>query len=225
MCGRYSFSQHPEKTIPIFKVQESTDFYPRYNIAPSQTAPVIINVDGTRVLDLYRWGLIPSWAKDRKIGYKMINARCETVGDKPAYRGLVNKRKCVVLADGFYEWKKEKDEKSKTPMRIFLKSEEPMAFAGLWDEWRDAEGQLLRSYTILTTSANPLLNEIHDRMPVIIRPEMMDSWLDPGVDIKEMEEVFEPYPDQEMAYYPVSKLVNSPRNDGPECWERVGERC
>lgn len=104
-----------------------------------------------------------------------------------------------------------------------MKSEEPYAFAGLWDEWRDAEGRPLRSYTILTTSANPLIKKVHDRMPVILRPEGIDLWLDPDVDLKEMKEVFEPYPDQEMGYYPVSTFVNSPRNDGPMCWERVGE--
>jgi len=196
---------------------------PSYNISPSQLAPVIVNVDGTRVLDLYRWGLIPSWAKDMKIGNKMINARCETVGEKPSFRRLVNKRRCLVPADGFYEWKKSEDGESKIPMRIMMKSEVPFAFAGLWDEWRNAEGQPLRSYTILTTSANPLLKKVHDRMPVILRPEGIDPWLDPGVDLKEMKEVFEPYSEEEMGYYSVSTFVNSPRNDTPECWERVGE--
>ncbi len=181
---------------------------PRYNIAPSQVAPVIVNIDGTRVLDLYRWGLIPSWSKDMKIGNKMINARCETVGEKPSFRRLVNKRRCLVLADGFYEWQKSEDGKSKTPIRIMMKSEEPFTFAGLWDEWRDAEGRPLRSYTILTTWANPLLKKVHDRMPVILRPEGIDPWLDKKIELHEMTRIFDTYPEQEMEYYPVSTFVN-----------------
>jgi len=158
-----------------------------------------------------------------KVDYKMINARCETVGEKPSFRRLVNKRRCLVPADGLYEWQKSEDGKSKTPMRIMMKSEAPFAFAGLWDEWQDAGGRPLRSYTILTTSANPLLKNVHDRMPVILRPEAVDPWLDDKIDLGEMTRVFDPYPEEEMAYYPVSKIVNSPKNDGPECWERVGE--
>ncbi len=223
MCGRYSFFLNPESAFKFFKVNEEADFAPRYNIAPSQQAPIILNFDGTRVLDLYRWGLIPSWAKDMKMGYKMINARSETVEEKPSYRRLVNKRRCIVPSSNFFEWRKSEDQKRKTPMRIFLKSEAPMAFAGLWDEWRDAEGQPLRSYTILTTTANPLLKEVHDRMPVILRPELIDAWLDPGVKLEEMKGAFESYPEKEMAFYPVSKVVNSPKNDNAECLARVGE--
>ncbi len=231
MCGRYSQTKSLKTILSLFGVSSSSLRHgsdepayppaPRYNIAPSQLAPVILNVDGTRVLDLYRWGLIPSWAKDMKIGNKMINARCETVDEKPSFRRLVNKRRCIVPADSFYEWKKSEDGKSKTPMRIMMKSEAPFAFAGLWDEWRDAEGRPLRSYSILTTSANPLLKKVHDRIPVILRSEGIDPWLDSGVDLKEMREVFEPCSDQEMEYYPVSTFVNSPRNDGPACWERA----
>ncbi len=223
MCGRYSQRQTLKKITSVFAVNEWVDFEPRYNIAPSQLAPVIVNVDGTRVLGLYWWGLVPSWAKDMKLGYKMINARCETIGEKPSYRRLVNKRRCLVPADGFYEWQKSEDGKSKTPIRIMLQSGAPFAFAGLWDEWRDAGGQPLRSYTILTTSANPLLKKVHDRMPVILRPGGIDLWLDPDVPLDEVAGEFSPYPDHEMVYYPVSTFVNNPRNDGPECWERVGE--
>jgi len=222
MCGRYS-QTHPSETVRTkFHLIECTDFGPRYNIAPSQLAPVILNVDGTRVLDLHRWGLVPSWADSLKIGYKMINARSETAAQKPAYRRLVNRRRCVVPADSFYEWRKEKDGKTKTPMRIFIKGEEPFAMAGLWDEWRDSAGQPLRSYTILTTSANARLKDVHDRMPVILRPEIIDAWLDSEVKLAELGEVFVPYPDDEVDYYPVSTLVNTPRNDSPECWARVG---
>ncbi len=231
MCGRYSQTNSLKTILSFFGVsslglghgsdQPASPAGRGYNIAPSQLAPVILNVEGTRVLDLYRWGLIPSWAKDMKIGNKMINARCETVDEKPSFRRLVNKRRCLVPADGFYEWQKSEDGKSKTPMRIMMKSEAPFAFAGLWDEWRDAEGRPLRSYTILTTWANPLLKKVHNRMPVILRPEGIDPWLDPGVPLDEVARGFFPYPDHEMVYYPVSKAVNSPQNDGPMCWERV----
>ncbi|MFQ5544192.1 MAG: SOS response-associated peptidase [Nitrospiria bacterium] len=223
MCGRYSQTEPIEKVASIFAVNEWVDFEPRYNIAPSQLAPVIVNTGGTRVLDLYRWGLIPSWAKEIKIGYKMINARCETIEEKPSYRRLVNKRRCIVPTDGFFEWQKSEDGKSKTPMRIMMESETPFVFAGLWDEWRDAEGQPLRSYTILTTEANPLLKAVHDRMPVILRPELIDGWLDTEVKLGDLDGVFDPYSEKEMTYYPVSSFVNSPGNEGARCWERVGE--
>ncbi len=221
MCGRYSQIQTQQKLSAIFAVEESADFEASYNIAPSQLAPVILNVDGTRVLNLYRWGLIPSWAKEIKMGYKIINARSETITEKPACRRLVNSRRCLVPADAVYEWQKSEDQKTKTPMRISMQSEAPFAMAGLWDEWRDAEGRPLRSYTILTTEANALLKDVHARMPVVIPPEMVDAWLDPGIALKDMAGVFDPYSDEEMAYYPVSTFVNSPVNNGPDCWERV----
>ncbi len=221
MCGRYSQIQSPQKITALFAVEEAADFEASYNIAPSQAAPVIVNTDGMRVLDLYRWGLIPSWAKDQKTAYKMINARSETITEKPSYRRLVNKGRCLVPADGFYEWQKNEDGR-KTPMRIHLKSEAPFVMAGLWDTWIDAEGVPLRSYTILTTSANARLEAVHHRMPVMIRPEMMNAWLDPGVALKDMKGVFDPSCAPEMVYYPVSEFVNSPKHDGPVCWERVG---
>jgi len=221
MCGRYSQIQKQQELCSAFAIEEAAEILPRYNIAPSQLAPVILEADGTRVLDLYKWGLIPSWAKDLKMAYKMINARCETVTEKPAYRRLVNRRRCIVPASSIYEWKKAGDGQ-KTAMRILMKDESLFAMAGLWDEWKDAEGQPLRSYTILTTRAKGLLKEVHDRMPVILRPNLIDAWLDPGVKLGEVAEVFESSMAQEMDYYPVSQVVNSARNDGPECWQRVG---
>ncbi len=176
---------------------------------------MILNAAGTRVLDVYRWGLIPSWAKDLKPGYKMMNARSETVAEKPAYRRLVNSRRCLVPADTVYEWQKSEDQKTKTPMRIFMKTETPFAMAGLWEDWRDAEGRPLRSYTILTTAANRLLKSVHDRMPVIVRPEMIEAWLDPGVKLDALHGVFDPYPEENMDVYPVSSEMNSPRHNGP----------
>lgn len=223
MCGRYSYSQTQsiETINTVFGLTENLPISPRYNIVPSQPAPVILNNDGVRTLDLYRWGLIPSWAKDPKIGNKMINARSETVTEKPSYRRLTKQKRCLMVADGFYEWRK--DSEGKTLMRILMRSQAPFAFAGLWDSWRHEGGKDVQSFTILTTSANPLLKAVHDRMPVILRDDLIDPWLDPKIDLREMADVFDPYPDNEMRYYPVSKVVNSPRNDGPECWERIGE--
>ncbi|MFQ5779390.1 MAG: SOS response-associated peptidase [Nitrospiria bacterium] len=220
MCGRYSQTQLIKSISSLYDLARSVELIPRYNIAPSQPAPVIIAEDGERVLDLYRWGLIPSWAKDPIIGNKMINARSETVLEKPSFKRLAKRNRCLVLSDGFYEWRREEGSKAKMPMRILMKSEELFAFAGLWDSWVDVEGKETRTFTVLTTSANVLMNKIHNRMPVILRDEFSDAWLDEKVGLQDMTGVFDPYPDHEMEYYPVSKAVNSPKNDGPECWER-----
>ena len=217
MCGRYSQTRAQANLIPRFRIAAiGGEVRPRYNICPSQPAPVIF-YDGDRSLDLFRWGLIPSWAKDPKISYKMINARAETVPEKPAFRRPFQKNRCLVVADGFYEWKGEPKARDRTPMWIHLASKDTFAMAGLWDTWRDAEGRETRTFTILTCAPNDLMASIHNRMPVILRPEDEDVWLDPTTQPATLQRLLGPYTASEMAAYAVSPLVNSPRNDTPDC--------
>ena len=217
MCGRYSQTRDLAALVRRFKTaQIRAEVQPRYNVAPSQPAPVVVQ-NTERTLDSYRWGLVPSWAKDFKAGHKMINARMETVADRPAFRRPLRSQRCLVPADGFFEWRTDPTREARTPMRVELKSHEPFAFAGLWDSWRDAEGRETRSFTILTTAANELVATIHDRMPVILRPEDEDLWLDPSADLAALRRVMVPYAGREMRAYAVSTAVNSPRNDTPAC--------
>ncbi len=217
MCGRYSQASDIERLLARFLLAPpGFPLAARYNIAPTQEAPVVV-FEAARELVLCRWGLIPSWAKDAAIGARMINARAETILEKPSFKRPFQRTRCLVLADGFYEWKKEGDGKKKTPMRIRLRSREPFAFAGLWDSWRSPEGKVIRSFTIITTEANEALRPIHDRMPVILKPEEESAWLDPRSNPLQMAGLLGPYPAQEMEAYEVSTLVNSPRNDAPEC--------
>ena len=197
MCGRYSQSQILTKLIERFDIKTSfsADFKPRYNIVPSQEALVVVYLEESR-LELFRWGLIPSWAKDRAIGNRMINARAETLTTKPSFRRPFKQSRCLVLADGFYEWRKGTDKKSKTPMRIRLASQEPFAFAGLWDQWKDKDGNEVRTFTIITTEASKNLLPIHDRMPVILKPEDEAAWLNPATEPKQLLNMLAPYPDE-----------------------------
>lgn len=219
MCGRYTLAADPAsltRTIPGLEVPQ--DMHPRYNIAPSQDVAVVAN-DGTNQLHFFRWGLVPSWAKDPKIGYRMINARSETLAEKPSFRTAYRRRRCLVLADGFYEWYQPPDSDGKTPVYVQLASEEPFAFAGLWEAWHppDAEESLL-SCTIITTTPNELMQKFHHRMPVILDPEDYSIWLDPEEQTPELlNPLLRPYPAEEMRAYPVSRFVNQPRNDSPEC--------
>jgi putative SOS response-associated peptidase YedK len=188
---------------------------PRYNIAPTQPVAVVPN-DGKNRLDFFTWGLIPSWAKDPEIGSRMINARGETLAEKPAFRAAFRRRRCLVLADGFYEWKKIPDSKSKTPMYIRLESGKPFAFAGLWEIWNSKDGSTILSCTIITTEPNELVSDIHNRMPVILHPDSYSLWLDPGEpDARQLTGLLKPYPAELMAAYPVSTLVNNPRHESP----------
>ncbi len=221
MCGRYSQTQDLATLTRRFKTARVRgEVRPRYNIAPSQPALVVVQ-NAARALDQYRWGLVPSWAKDPKVGHKMINARAETVAEKPSFQRPFERHRCLVPADGFYEWRTDPTRAAKIPMRVELTSKEPFAFAGLWDRWTDAEGRELRSFTILTTTANELVAKIYDRMPVILRPEDEDQWLDPGAELAALKRMLVPYAGREMTAYAVSPLVNSPRNDKPECIEPV----
>ena len=216
MCGRYTNTGEIRDIRIQFNLDEIFSLFPRYNIAPGQNAPVIVNADGVRRLAMMRWGLVPSWAKDPSIGNRMINARAETVAQKPAFKRLLGKRRCLVLADGFYEWRREG--KRKFPMRIVLKDTRPFAFAGLWDAWKRAEGDELHSFTIITTEANELLRPIHDRMPVILDGESGAKWLDPELtEPRLLTVLLLPFASELMEAYEVSTMVNSPANDRPEC--------
>jgi putative SOS response-associated peptidase YedK len=190
-------------------------YTPSHNIAPGQSVMVVINEDGKRAAWL-RWGLVPSWAKDPQIGQRLINARAETIADKPSFRRALRHRRCLVLADGFYEWRKRG--KHKQPMYIGLHDRQPFAFAGLWEVWRDADGAALSTCTIVTTTANTLLQPIHDRMPVILPAAAEALWLDQRlVEPQPLLAVLAPYAAEAMVAYPVSSLVNAPRNNSPAC--------
>nr|MBI3612630.1 SOS response-associated peptidase [Nitrospirota bacterium] len=213
MCGRYSQTKDPEELERRFNMERPRVPLPRrYNIAPSQDAGVIVG-EGSQKLELMRWGLVPHWAKDIAISYKMINARAETVAEKPSFKKNLERRRCLVPACGFYEWRKMDGAKNKIPMRFVLKSHEPFAFAGLWDAWKQPDGTELRSFTIITTTANDVLRPVHDRMPVILLQEDTDA--------QKMTPLLSQYPADAMESFEVSTLVNSPKNDRPECIQAV----
>jgi putative SOS response-associated peptidase YedK len=218
MCGRFTLTVDPGQLQEAFPwVEFSEDIIKRYNIAPSQPVAVVPN-DGLNRVDFFNWGLIPFWAKDPKIGYRMINARSETLTEKPSFRGSFKYKRCLVLADGFYEWRKDPGSKSKTPMYLRMKNKMPFAFAGLWDNWHSDDGSEIRTVTIITTEPNTLIKEIHNRMPVILPQSTYRDWLKEGENEPELLKSFlRPYPSEEMEAYPVSKSVNNPQNDSPEC--------
>ncbi len=221
MCGRYSLKADIAQLAMRFEFAADEAIHePAYNIAPMQQVLTVTN-DGELRAEYMRWGLIPFWAKDAKIGYRMINARGETVAEKPSFRIALRKRRCLILADGFYEWQKLGG-KQKRPMRIVLRSGEPFAFAGLWETWKDPEGEMVKSCTIITTAANDFLRPIHDRMPVILPQESESFWLDKDVeDPLALTSVIAPYPDDEMDAFEVSTLVNNTRNKGSEVIDPV----
>ena len=216
MCGRYSLTSKLNNLQARFDFEAGNLVYrPRYNVAPTQDVLAVVN-DGRNRAGFLRWGLVPSWAKDPRIGSRMINARAETVAEKPAFRQALRKRRCLVLADGFYEWKKEGG--AKVPMYIASKSREPFGMAGLWETWKAPSGEPLHSCAVITTTANSLMQPIHNRMPVILPREAEAGWLDPGIDDPAaLTRLLVPCPAAELEAYPVSTLVNSPRNDAPEC--------
>jgi len=223
MCGRFTLALSAgqlELAFPWLSVPQ--DLKPRYNVAPSQPVAVVSNNNPTQ-LYFFQWGLVPSWAKDVKIGYRMINARSETLAEKPSFRAAYRRRRCLVLANGFYEWKKEPGRKAKTPYFIALDSREPFAFAGLWEVWHSADGSVLPTCAIITTTPNELLAPIHNRMPVILPPESYEQWLDPAEQPPDrLQALLRSYPAEQMTAYPVSTLVNKPQNDRPECILPVG---
>ena len=225
MCGRYSLYADLTTLLERFDIDEVTfskeEYAPNYNIAPSHQVVAIVN-DGTKNrLGMLRWGLIPPWAKDEKIGYKMINARAETAAEKPSFRNAFKKKRCLVVADSFYEWQKTTDRK--IPMRIKLKSGEPFAFAALWESWKAPDGRQVNTCSILTTEPNELMATIHNRMPVILSKEEEKIWLDAKVqDLDKLGALLNPFDASRMEAFEVSGKVNSPKNNGPELLERIG---
>ncbi len=219
MCGKYTLAAEVNDLVEQFQIDEyPSDLASSYNIAPTQEVAAVLVEDEKRRLKMLRWGLIPSWADDPSIGNKMINARAETVSEKPSFRTPFKNRRCLIPTDGFYEWQRTSD--GKQPYYIHMKDGSPFAFAGLWETWRD--GEEIRSCTIITTEANDLVGEIHNRMPVILPPEDYELWLDPEFEEKEaLTSVLRPYPSGGMEAYPVSRRVNSPSNNTPDCIESV----
>ncbi len=217
MCGRYTLTVDPKILQAEFGVSVPENLAPRYNIAPTQPVPVILAEKGEPQFDVFRWGLIPSWAKDPRIGNKLINARAETIAEKPSFRTAFRRRRCLIPADGFFEW--QKTPHGKQPVFIHLKNRLPFAFAGLWERWLSPDGSEILSCTIITTIPNELLKNIHNRMPVILSPDNRYQWLDETQSPQNLLPLLKPYPAAEMAFYPVSKLVNSPANDNPACVE------
>jgi len=242
MCGRFTIKTGLEDLLEAFPFLVAPDeedvadvLAPRYNVAPTQPVPAARGSTGARIESL-RWGLVPFFAKDPSIGSRMINARSETVAEKPAFREPFRERRCLVLADGFYEWRKNPDGKTKTPIHLRLRGGRPFAFAGLWDRWRPrgpaagagdgagGSGEEILSCTILTTEPNEFVRPIHDRMPVmLVDADAAARWLDPKANREALEELFGAPPAEAMESWPVSTIVNSPRNETPRCVERGGQ--
>ncbi|MDO6437063.1 SOS response-associated peptidase [Cyclobacterium sp. 1_MG-2023] len=222
MCGRYSVKQDLKKVEDQLKLrlsEKAKNWKPSYNIAPSQLAPVVTS-DKPDVIDVFHFGLVPHWAKDKKVGYKMINARSETLLEKPSFKPLlVNNKRCLVLADSFFEWKKQGKEKQ--PFRIYLPEREVFFFAGLWSSWKDPEGEMYNSYSIITTAPNKLMAKIHDRMPVILTREEEKMWLEPDQNPKDLLKLLNAYPADAMKAYEISSKVNKPTNNYPEILDPV----
>ena len=227
MCGRFTLASELDALHDTFGESDFwLEFNPRYNITPTQDVAVIVNTQNDpetqqdqKSLEFFQWGLIPSWAKDAKIGSRMINARSETLSEKPSFRAAYKRRRCLVLADGYYEWQKIEGEKTKQPVYIRLKSQKPFAFAGLWEEWQANWMETpLRSCTIITCPPNNMLESIHHRMPVILPQDAYSLWLTSGeLSSDVLQPLLKPFSGEEMEAYPVSKYVNRPANDSPEC--------
>jgi putative SOS response-associated peptidase YedK len=221
MCGRITVRSKPKVIAQEFNLLEVPAFNPSFNISPNQPVAVIRfdRNEGSRRLDFLTWGLIPPWADDPSVGDHMINARAETATEKPAFRRAFRSQRCLVVADGFYEWKKR--DGWKQPYFVHMKDDRPFAFGGLWERW-DKREEPIYSCTLLTTNANEVLAPIHDRMPVILPKDHYDLWLDPGIhDPKWLQPLLVPFRSEEMEAYPVSRLVNDPENDVPECIKRI----
>ncbi|MGZ4107008.1 MAG: SOS response-associated peptidase [Tumebacillaceae bacterium] len=217
MCGRFTLTVTPDQLQLRFDAESLTfEFEPRFNIAPGQPIAAVIADKGQRRIGQLRWGLVPFWAKDEKVGYKMINAKSETVQEKPAFKSPFLRKRCIIPADGFYEW--QKTESGKQPMRIVMRDEAIFGLAGLYDTWTAPDGSKLHTCTILTTRPNELMSPIHDRMPVILRREDEAIWLDrEKQDAELLQSLLVPYPQEEMRAYPVHSMVGNVKNEVPEC--------
>jgi putative SOS response-associated peptidase YedK len=218
MCGRFTMTMVEEELKKRFRIQfVEAQVTARYNVAPSQNIPVIVSdEEGNRKLTEMRWGLVPFWAKDTKIGNRMINARSETITEKNTFKRALTRRRCLIPADGFYEWKKVG--KVKQPMRITLKDQKIFSMAGLWDTWKNPEGKTINSCTIITCGANSFMKDIHDRMPVILSKKAEEEWLNQKqTDPDKLKKHLAPHPSKNFQSEIVSTLVDSPGYDGPEC--------
>jgi putative SOS response-associated peptidase YedK len=218
MCGRFTLTIDPADLRDAFPgLAFPEEMTPRYNVAPSQLIAVVAN-NGKNQVEFFKWGLVPSWAKDVAVGNRMINARAETLAEKPSFRAAYKRRRCLVLADGYYEWKPVAGQKGKTPMLIKMKSGQPFAFAGLWEAWHPDQEDAILSCAIITTTPNALMEKIHDRMPVILKPEAYSLWLDPAEQAPDkLAKLLKPFPASQMTAFAVSRLVNDPKRDSPEC--------
>ncbi|MGG6293069.1 SOS response-associated peptidase [Leptolyngbya sp. AN02str] len=223
MCGRYTQTASGQRLAETFRLADEPDMPARYNIAPTQTIAVVrmLAEEPAPQLAFMHWGLIPSWSKDPKMGARLFNARSETVEEKPSFRTAFKRRRCLIPADGFYEWQKMED--GKQPYFFYLPGKEgdrqPFGFAGLWEHWEAGDGSVMESCTILTTEANADMEDIHDRMPVIVKPEDYDRWLNPLQEGRSLHDILQPFGEGAIARYPVGKVVNNARNDSPECME------
>jgi putative SOS response-associated peptidase YedK len=219
MCGRYTQTQSASAIAAAFALDEVPPLPPRYNIAPTQLVGTVLQMQQQRdrQFRVLRWGLVPSWAKDPAIGSRMINARAETVAEKPSFRTALRYRRCLVIADGFYEWQRQGSKKQ--PFYFHLNDHQPFGFAGLWEQWESqTTGEILETCTILTTEANDVLRPVHDRMPVILQPKDYDRWLDPDLNKSaDLLPLLQPYSAEVMQSYPVSAVVNKATSDRPEC--------
>ena len=224
MCGGYTLTVDASVLGRLFELETLTELIPRYNIRPTQLVPIVrANADGAREWASVRWGLIPSWAKDAKIGSRMINARAETAADKPSFRSAFKHRRCLLPADGFFEWVKTPD--GKQPHHIRFTDRRAFAFAGLWERWTPSEGDSIESCTILTTRPNEFIARLHDRMPVILSPERFNDWIGHGALCPDAAEaMLLPHPADGLEAVPVSTFVNAPKNDDPRCIDPVGEQ-
>ena len=224
MCGRFTLIHDIKSIAQAFQVPvpATMQIQPRYNAAPAQNIVTLMqNKDEEEPhLDMVRWGLVPSWAKDESIGNRMINARAETLAEKPSFKRLLHNKRCLIVADGFYEWKSEPGAKTKTPMYFTLEDDELFTFAGLWDTWRNPEGEQIRTCTIITTNPNTLVSPVHNRMPTILPAEALEEWLNPRhQDEQALLHLLSPYDATDMKVRSVSRLVNNTNNDSPEILE------
>ncbi|MBW4698561.1 MAG: SOS response-associated peptidase [Aphanocapsa lilacina HA4352-LM1] len=221
MCGRFTLAAAPEAVAAAFELPEAPPLTPRYNIAPSRPVCAVRTGEGTRREAVFlRWGLIPSWSNDPAIGNRLINARAETLVEKPSFRAAFKARRCLVVADGFYEWQRQ--DGTKQPFYLRLQDARPFAFAGLWERWEPGEGPTVETCTIITTAANAVLAPIHERMPVILAPDDYERWLDPSLHQAEaLLPLLRPYPPEAMHSHPVDIRVGNPIYDNPRCVEPV----
>ncbi|MGH9244196.1 MAG: SOS response-associated peptidase [Acidimicrobiales bacterium] len=229
MCGRFVSASPPDELAKYFAVEQVAEevLEPSYNVAPTKDVYVVVETGGVRRLETFHWGLIPFWAKDPSVGNKMINARAEGIATKNAYRRAFTKRRCIIPADGFFEWKKVPGQRTKQPMYLHRPDDEPLAFAGLWEIWRpkdapDDDSQIIRSCTIITGQPNEKVAEVHDRMPVMLPPSAWEAWLDPtNDDVETLGRLLVPAPSELIAVHAVSTAVNNVRTSGPELIEPI----